>query len=253
MNDEPADRSLLELNVNLTGRDPLEVVAWAVDRYGDGLVLACSFSVEDAVVVHLLAQCTARPQVFALDTGRLPEETYQAAEALRVRYGLAIDWYSPDTAAVEALMRAKGAHSFRCSLQDRHECCRVRKVEPLQRALAGRAAWLTGLRRTQSVTRAGLSLVEVDELHGGIAKISPLRDWSAEQVWAFARAYEVPVHPLHQKGYPSIGCAPCTRAVRAGEPERAGRWWWELPEHKECGLHPARLRDRGTIAKDATI
>ena len=244
---------LREWNADLAGRNAAEVVAWAVAQFGEGLVAACSFSIEDAVVLHLLAEAMERPQVFALDTGRLPEETYQAAEALRQRYGVRIEWYFPEAAAVERLLREKGAYSFRDSLDNRHECCHLRKVEPLARALAGRSAWLTGLRRAQSITRAALDTVESDEAHGGTAKVSPLADWTSEQVWAFAAEHDVPVHPLHRQGYPSIGCAPCTRAVRPGEPERAGRWWWELPEHKECGLHPARLQDRGTIAKDAAI
>lgn len=214
-----------------------EVVAWAVEAFGDGLVAACSFSVEDAVVAELWRRL-APPRLFALDTGRMPEETYQAAEAFAARYG-PIEWYFPAAAAVEELLRAKGAYSFRDSLDNRHECCGIRKVEPLRRALAGRAAWLTGLRGGQSVTRAGTPKVEWDAAHG-LAKLNPLADWTGEQVWQFAELHGVPIHPLHRQGYPSIGCAPCTRAVRPGEDERAGRWWWEAAEHKECGLHPAR-------------
>ncbi len=224
-------------NAVLEGRDPAAVVAWAAQTFGDGLALACSFSLEDAVVAHLLCQSTAQPRIFALDTGRLPEETYLAAERLAARYGVAIEWYFPQAGAVEALVREKGAYSFRSSLADRHECCRIRKVEPLARALAGRTAWLTGLRRAQSVTREAIATVELDPAHGGLVKVNPLAGWTSAQVWDFARAQDVPVHPLHRAGYPSIGCAPCTRAVQPGEDARAGRWWWERAEHKECGLH----------------
>lgn len=237
--------SLVSVNLEakaaeLSGAEPVAVVGWAVETFGDGLVLACSFSVEDAVVVHLLKQFTDTPRVFALDTGRLPEETYRAAEALAHKYGLAIEWYFPRAEAVERLLREKGAFSFFDSLDNRHECCGIRKVEPLARALAGRSAWLTGLRRGQGVTRETIAVVERDAAHGGIAKINPLAAWSREQVMAFATAEGVPVHPLHRQGYPSIGCAPCTRAVQPGELERAGRWWWEDPAHKECGLHPVQ-------------
>lgn len=218
-----------------TKHDAASTLGWALRTCGEGLVLACSFSLEDAVVCDLWSHL-GRPRLFAIDTGRLPEETFQAAEALSQRYGVAIEWYLPEAAAVEKLVRSKGAYSFRDSLEARRECCAIRKVEPLRRALAGRAGWLTGLRREQSVTRAGLEPVEWDLEHG-LWKISPLANWSRDQVWSYAREHRVPIHPLHLQGYPSIGCAPCTRAVSPGEPERAGRWWWESHEHKECGLH----------------
>lgn len=224
-------------NRALATASPAEVAAWAAETFGAGLVVACSFSREDAVVIDLLSQSLSPVPVFALDTGRLPEETYQAAGALAARYRLELEWYFPEAQAVERLLRSKGAYSFRESLENRHECCRIRKVEPLARALAGRAAWVTGLRRGQSVTREALDVVEFDEAHGGLPKVNPLASWTAEQVDEYARR-GVPIHPLHRQGYPSIGCAPCTRPIQIGENERAGRWWWESPEHKECGLHP---------------
>jgi phosphoadenosine phosphosulfate reductase len=175
--------------------------------------------------------------IFALDTGRLNEETYEVADAITDRYGIRIDWYFPKNEAVEKLEREKGLHSFRESLENRHECCGIRKVEPLGRALAGLAGWVTGLRREQSVTRTDLAAIEIDESHGGILKLNPLLEWSEEQVWDYATQHHVPVSRLYDQGYRSIGCAPCTRAVAPGEHARAGRWWWEDPEHKECGLH----------------
>jgi phosphoadenosine phosphosulfate reductase len=206
-------------------------------KAGGPVALACSFSAEDIVVLDLVNEVSPGTRVFALDTGRLNEETYETAEAVRQRFGVEIDWYFPDREGVEKLEREKGLYSFRDSLEDRHECCRLRKVEPLQRALSGLSGWITGLRREQSVTRKTLAPIETDESNGGILKINPLLDWSWEEVLEYAKEKSLPVNKLHSRGYPSIGCAPCTRAVAPGEHSRSGRWWWENPEHKECGLH----------------
>lgn len=214
-----------------------QVIVTGVTAASGPVALACSFSVEDVVLIDLLHKAAPVVTVFALDTGRLNEETYEVAEALSERYGLPIDWYFPERQQVEQLEREKGLFSFRASLENRHECCRIRKVEPLRRALIGKGGWITGLRRAQSVTRDGLAAIEIDERNGGLLKINPLLDWSDEQIWAYAEQHRLPVNRLHRQGYPSIGCAPCTRPVREGEHPRAGRWWWENPEHKECGLH----------------
>jgi len=204
----------------------------------DGPVaLAASFSIEDVVVIDRIHKLRLPIRVFALDTGRLPEETYQVAESVRERYGVEVDWYFPERSAVEALERGKGLFSFRESLENRQECCRIRKIEPLGRALEGLSGWVTGLRAGQSPTRSAIAPLELDTAHGGIVKINPLAAWSESEVWDYAREARIPIHPLHKQGYPSIGCAPCTRAVEPGEHPRAGRWWWEDPEHKECGLH----------------
>ncbi len=213
------------------------ILAAGLDAAGGAVKLACSFSVEDIVLIDLIRQQRLDVGIFALDTGRLPEETYEVAEAVVQRYGVAIDWYFPERAAVERLEREKGLFSFRESLENRHECCRIRKVEPLGRALAGLSGWVTGLRRAHGVTREELEPVMVDGANGGLLKISPLLDWSDAEVWAHAEARRLPVNRLYRQGYASIGCAPCTRAVEPGEPPRAGRWWWENAEHKECGLH----------------
>jgi phosphoadenosine phosphosulfate reductase len=199
--------------------------------------LACSFSVEDLVIVDLIHELRLPIGIFALDTGRLNEETYQVAEGITARYGVNINWYFPKHEETEKLLRAKGPYSFMESLENRHECCRIRKVEPLGRALEGLKGWVTGMRREQSTTRTALDSVEVDVLHGGIVKINPLANWLESEVWEYAKKKRLPVNKLHAKGYPSIGCAPCTRAISEGEHPRAGRWWWENPEHKECGLH----------------
>ena len=216
---------------------PAEILAVGIEAANGPVSLACSFSVEDVVIINLIQSLKLPIGVFAIDTGRLNEETYEVADALTDRYRICIDWYFPKSDAVECLLRGKGPFSFRESLENRQECCRVRKVEPLSRALSGLAGWVTGLRREQSVTRAGLSSIEIDEVNGGIVKINPLLNWTSAQVWDYAREHGVPVNRLHRQGYPSIGCAPCTRAIQPGEDERAGRWWWENPENKECGLH----------------
>lgn len=216
---------------------PEEILSKGVQAAGGTVQIACSFSVEDLVVIDLAHRLKLPVGIFALDTGRLNEETYEVAEGITERYRTTIDWYFPLAEDVEKLLREKGPYSFRESLENRHECCRIRKVEPLGRALNGLSGWITGMRREQSTTRTELACIERDMLHGGIVKINPLANWSEQQVWEYARQHRLPVNRLHAQGYPSIGCAPCTRAVAEGEHPRAGRWWWENPEHKECGLH----------------
>ena len=238
------DQDLDGARRQLAGATAAQVLAWADSRFGARGAIASSFGVEDVVLIDLAAQHAPRLRLFTLDTGRLPPETYEVMEAVRVRYGISIEAYFPLREPVEQLEREKGFFSFRQSVAARKECCAVRKLEPLSRALADAAAWLTGLRREQSVTRAGVELVERDQANGGILKLNPLASWTEAQVWQYARERALPVNALHARGYPSIGCAPCTRAVEPGEDVRAGRWWWELPEHKECGLH-ARPRAGG--------
>jgi len=230
-----------DLGRRYAGAPAEAVLDAALAAFHPRLAFACSLGLEDAALLDLVWRREPRPRIFFLDTGRLHQETYDTLAALRARYGLPIEVYCPRTGAVEALVAAKGPNSFRDSLENRRECCRIRKVEPLGRALAGAAAWITGLRREQSVTRGGLEPFQWDE-GNALVKVSPLADWSLDEVWAYVRAHGVPCNPLHGLGYPSVGCAPCTRAVRPGEDPRAGRWWWERPEHKECGLHPAKER-----------
>ena len=216
---------------------PEDILRQGIATANGPVKLACSFSVEDVVIIDMFSRLQLPIGIFALDTGRLNEETYEVADAIAERYRVIIDWYFPRHEAVEQLLREKGPLSFRESLDNRHECCHIRKVEPLGRALHGLAGWVTGLRREQSVTRATLAPLELDEANGGIIKINPLLEWTEQQVWEYADTNRVPVNRLHRQGYPSIGCAPCTRPVAPGEHPRAGRWWWENPEHKECGLH----------------
>ncbi|HEY0715539.1 MAG TPA: phosphoadenylyl-sulfate reductase, partial [Polyangia bacterium] len=230
---KPTEAEIAAATTELQSASAPDVLRWGMGRFGDQLAIASSFSLEDNVVTDIAHKLNPKVRVFALDTGRLPEETYQTADRVRDKYGIEIEWLFPDRVAVEALLRKKGPYSFMDSLDNRHECCGIRKVEPLGRILSTLSGWVTGLRREQSVTRSETATVEFDRGHGGIAKLNPIIAWTNEELWAYADAQRVPVHPLHRKGYPSIGCAPCTRAVQPGEHPRAGRWWWENPESKE--------------------
>lgn len=199
-------------------------------------VFASSLAAEDMVLTDLILRAKLPIAIFTLETGRLHAETVGMIDRIRETYGYEVTPYRPETAAVENYVRQNGLNAFYDSVEMRKECCRIRKVEPLNRALAGNKAWITGQRRAQSATRAQLDVQEHDETHGMI-KFNPLTDWSEEDVWHYIRSNNVPYNPLHDKGYPSIGCEPCTRAIQPGEDVRAGRWWWENPESKECGLH----------------
>jgi len=216
---------------------PEEILRAGLDAAGGPVSLACSFSMEDVAIIDIAHEAGLTLGVFALDTGRLNEETYEVADALVERYRLKIDWYFPQREEVEQLERADGLFSFRESLDKRHACCQIRKVEPLSRALKGLSGWVTGMRREQSVTRSDLKAIELDELNGGILKINPLLDWTEARLLGYTEVQRLPQNRLYSQGYRSIGCAPCTRAVKPGEDARAGRWWWENPENKECGLH----------------
>lgn len=216
---------------------PADILRAGIEAAGGPVSLACSFSLEDVAIIHIAHEAGLELGVFAIDTGRLNEETYEVADALTERYRLKIDWFFPRHEEVEKLERAEGLFSFRESLDKRHACCAIRKVEPLSRALRGLAGWVTGMRREQSVTRGELAPIERDELNGGILKINPLINWSEDELLAYTEANRLPRNRLYSQGYRSIGCAPCTRAVKPGEDVRAGRWWWENAENKECGLH----------------
>ncbi|MBV2161838.1 phosphoadenylyl-sulfate reductase [Achromobacter denitrificans] len=204
-------------------------------RYPDA-ALASSLAAEDMVLTHALYAGGSDLEVFTLDTGRLHAETLGVLDAVRERYGREVTVYRPDAEAVERHVAEHGAYAFYESVDLRRACCQIRKVEPLKRALAGRGAWITGQRRAQSTTRGELPLEEADATFG-LYKFNPLAEWSEEEVWTVIRALDIPYNPLHDQGYPSIGCEPCTRAIRPGEDLRAGRWWWESSDSKECGLH----------------
>ncbi len=214
----------------------------AVRAYGR-VVYSSSLGAESLVLTDLIWTHAPEIEIFTLDTGRLHEETLNLIERLERRYGRRMKVYYPDPAALQAWVSANGINGFFNGVAERQGCCAVRKIEPFKRAIAGANAWITGVRRQQSNTRALAQPVEIDEANGGIAKISPILDWTHDEVWHYIRSRRLPYNPLHDKGFPSIGCAPCTRAVQPGEDSRAGRWWWENSESKECGLHP-RIRTK---------
>ncbi len=199
-------------------------------------VLASSLAAEDMVLTDLILRSALPIGIFTLDTGRLHPETLALLARVEQIYGYRIKSWQPESGAVQDYVSQHGLNAFYDSVELRHECCRIRKVEPLRRALAGQRAWLTGQRRSQSITRGELAIEEYDAAHH-MAKFNPLASWSEQNVWDYIHAHHVPYNPLHDQGYRSIGCAPCTRPVGPGEDVRAGRWWWEQPESKECGLH----------------
>jgi thioredoxin-dependent adenylylsulfate APS reductase len=211
-----------------------ELLAWALSAFGRDFAIATSFQKEGMVLADMAWRIDPRVRLFTLDTGRLPQETHAMIETVRERYGLAVEVVLPDPAEVAAMVAEGGADLFYRSVEARTLCCEVRKVRPLARKLRTLAAWATGLRRGQSPARASIPKVEEDS---GTVKLNPLADWSAAQVDDYIAANGVPVHPLYARGYASIGCAPCTRAVAPGEDQRAGRWWWEHESAKECGIH----------------
>ncbi|MDR1462392.1 MAG: phosphoadenylyl-sulfate reductase, partial [Azoarcus sp.] len=203
----------------------------AAAEFGEALTFANSLGAEDVVLTDILFSARLPVDIFLLDTGRLPAETYALLAELEARYRSRFKLFFPETSAVETYVRAHGINAFYESVALRRACCRVRKLDPLQRALAGKKAWITGLRAAQSPTRDGLAQRETDAAHG-LIKLNPLADWSETEVWAYIRLHELPCNALHERFYPSIGCAPCTRAISLGEDLRAGRWWWEAPESK---------------------
>lgn len=243
---------MLQLNVDewrgkLENLTTQELLDWALNAFHPRIALASSFQAEESVLIHMMHDLGKSDfRVFTLDTGRLHQETYDCMDALRERYGIRIEVLFPDTARVENMVRDHGLNLFYKSVELRKMCCGTRKVEPLERALKDLDAWMTGLRREQAVTRTRVEKIDIDTDHGGIFKINPLADWTQKQVWDYVRKNQIPYNRLHEVGFPSIGCAPCTRAIKPGEDMRAGRWWWESPCSKECGLHIKTVDANGT-------
>jgi phosphoadenosine phosphosulfate reductase len=223
-----------------------DILSWAIDTFGDSFAIATSFQKEGMVILDLASRISAGVRVFTLDTGRLPDETYRMMDTVRQRYGIALEIVFPERAEVEQLVAFHGPNLFYSSVPARQRCCDIRKVRPLERKLETLQAWATGLRRDQAESRAGIPKVERGPT--GRIKICPLADWSAGRVEEYIVRHDVPVHPLYARGYTSIGCAPCTRAIQPGESERAGRWWWEEEDaKKECGIH---FSPDGSVARD---
>jgi phosphoadenosine phosphosulfate reductase len=213
-----------------------EVLSWFLTEFSGKIAFSTSLGAEDQAIIHMLADLKKPVKIFTLDTGRLFQETYDTLDITQKKYGLTIDVFFPDAARVEEMVKTRGINLFYESIENRRLCCHIRKIEPLKRALEGMKVWITGQRKEQSVTRSEASMIEWDSALL-IMKINPLIHWTSETLWQYLREKKIPVNELHSKGYPSMGCLPCTRAIQAGEDVRAGRWWWELPQYKECGLH----------------
>jgi len=225
-----------QLNKEWEGLSAIEILEKAIQLFGNKVTFASSLGAEDQVITYYISQIDKSSKIITLDTGRVFPETYDLLHRTVNRYGIAIKSYFPETLQVEEMVNSKGVNLFYESIENRKLCCHVRKIVPLQRALKGQEAWITGLRREQSITRTDLKIVEWDATNN-LIKINPLLEWSETQVWDFIKANNIPYNKLHDEGFPSIGCQPCTRAIAAGEDLRAGRWWWEMPDSKECGLH----------------
>ena len=229
-------RQRRDLNERFVNAKAEEILSFFSNQYGNELAFATSLGAEDQVLTFLLSQINKDVRIFTLDTGRLFPETIDLIDKTNKLYDVNISVFFPDSSRVEQMVNSKGINLFYESVENREECCHIRKIIPMKRALKGVKAWISGLRSEQSVTRQGLSVVSWDEKFG-LIKINPLLNWTETQLWDFIRTHNIPYNELHGKGYPSIGCQPCTRAVEAGDDVRSGRWWWEIPENKECGLH----------------
>lgn len=225
-----------KLNDELSNATPQEIIERMVNVFGRRVALSSSMGAEDQVLTDMLLKIDPQARVFTLDTGRLFPETYDLIDRTSRKYKINIEVFFPDYQRVQEMVNGKGINLFYESVENRKECCFLRKIEPLQRAFSTMDAWICGLRASQSVTRTNINVVEWDA-NNKLVKVNPLANWSEEQVWDYIKANKVPYSVLHDKGFPSIGCQPCTRAIQPGEDVRAGRWWWENPDTKECGLH----------------
>ena len=223
--------------INPTLKTSQDALQWAFDNLHPRVAKASSFGAEDSVIIDMMVKINPKSRFFTLDTGRLNEETYDIMDELSKKYNINFEVLFPDSQEVEEMVRTKGINLFYDSVENRHLCCGIRKVHPLRRMLKNLDGWISGIRRDQTSIRKDAKMLEIDEKYDGIVKINPLIDWTWDQVWDYIKKNNVPYHKLLDKGYPSIGCQPCTRAIKDGEDLRAGRWWWESKEHKECGLH----------------
>ncbi|NQT77799.1 MAG: phosphoadenylyl-sulfate reductase [Bacteroidetes bacterium] len=230
------EQQIKELNDLFSDSPAEKVISFFINKYGDKIAFATSLGAEDQILTHIIAGINPQTRIITLDTGRLFPETIDLIETTNLRYNINIKVFFPDAGQVESMVNTKGINLFYESIENRKECCHIRKILPLTRAMSGTEAWISGLRSEQSVTRKDLKLLEWDS-NFNLIKINPLRNWSEEQVWEYIHTHNIPYNKLHDNNYPSIGCQPCTRAVNPGDDIRAGRWWWEQPEHKECGLH----------------
>jgi phosphoadenosine phosphosulfate reductase len=228
--------TIADWNDQLFGASAQQIVAFFLDKFKGKIALSTSLGLEDQVLTQMVAEVDPSTRVFTLDTGRLFPEAYDLMDRTSKKYKINLEVFFPNAREIESMVAQKGINLFYDSIENRKLCCRLRKLVPLARAMQGLDAWITGLRREQSVTRENMQVVEWDASNN-MLKINPLIDWTESQTWDYIKEYKIPVNPLHKKGFASIGCQPCTRAIEPGEDVRAGRWWWENPETKECGLH----------------
>ena len=232
-----SEEDVKNLNREFEQSSPEDILAWVSKDLGRSVALATSFQVQGMVLVDMFAKTDPGVRIFTLDTGRLHSHTYDVMDKTREKYNINIEVLFPDTAEVEEMVTSRGVNLFYKSVENRRLCCQVRKTNPLNGYLKTLDAWITSIRADQTEQRAESSKFEIDYLHGKMLKINPILDWTADQVWDYVRKNDVPYNKLHDMGYPSIGCAPCTRAIEEGEDPRAGRWWWEQGSDKECGIH----------------
>lgn len=228
-----------KLNKKLENSTAESVLQYFIEQYKDKAVFTTSMGAEDQVITHIMAGVSQNASIITLDTGRMFYEVYDLIEKTESRYGVKIKIFFPAFEKVEEMVNTHGINLFYKSIENRKKCCQIRKTEPLKRALKNKDVWITGLRAEQSVTRQDLRIVEWDDLNKKM-KVNPLLHWTRQDLWDYIHKHKIPYNPLHDKGYPSIGCQPCTRAIQEGEDVRAGRWWWENPETKECGLHVSK-------------
>ena len=235
---KPTELQIKKIAKEMEDKSAMEVLKWAINAYAPKIALASSFGAEDVVLIHMMVKTNKeKTRIFTLDTGRLNQETYDVMDAIRKKYDIQIEVYFPEQREIEEMVKIKGINLMYESVENRKLCCEIRKVHSLNRALSKLDGWITGLRREQAITRVNINKLEIDSSHGSIAKINPLADWTNEMIWDYIHKNNVPYNKLHDIGYPSIGCEPCTRAIHPGEDPRAGRWWWENATQKECGLH----------------
>lgn len=235
---KPTELQIKKIAEEMEDQSAMEVLKWAINAYAPKIALASSFGAEDVILIDMMVKINKeKAKIFTLDTGRLNQETYDVMDAIRKKYGIQIEVYFPEQRETEEMVKIKGMNLMYESVENRKLCCEIRKVHPLNRALSNLDGWITGLRREQAITRANIYKLEIDSSHGNIVKINPLADWTNGMIWDYIHKNNVPYNKLHDSGYPSIGCEPCTRAVHRGEDPRAGRWWWENATQKECGLH----------------
>ena len=232
-----SEKEVKRLNQEFSQSSPQEILSWVLLNFGRKAALATSFQVQGSVLVDMVARIDTEARIFTLDTGRLPPETYDVMEKVRTTYGINIEVLFPDKSEVEEMVTRHGVNLFYKSVENRRLCCQVRKTNPLNAFLKTLDCWITSIRRDQTDQRAESNKFEIDYLHGRMLKINPIVDWTIDQVWDYIKGNKVPYNKLHEIGYPSIGCAPCTRAIKEGEDPRAGRWWWEQDSDKECGIH----------------